>query len=83
MGVSEIELDVTKPHRPSILEFSREISRAGGVKSVEITVTDMDMEIERVKIIVKGKDLSYEEIRRLIEDIGGAIQSVDRVVFER
>lgn len=83
MGLSEIDLDVTKPHRPGILEFAEEISKVKGVDSVEIMVTDIDMEIERVKIIIRGKNLEYSQIKKAVEEIGGVIQSVDRVIFEK
>lgn len=83
MGLSEIDLDVTKPHRPGILEFAEEIVKIKMVKSVEILVTDIDMEVERIKITIKGNNLNYSEIKNVIENIGGAIQSVDRVIFEK
>ncbi len=83
MGLSEIDLDVAKPSKISIYELSEELCKAKGVKSVEITVTAIDMEVERLKVTVKGKDIRVKDLEKIIDEFGASIQSIDRVVYEK
>ena len=76
-----IVLDVLKPHRPSIVELGRVLSKLSGVAKVSITISEVDVETETVKLVVEGKELNYEEIAQTIKRFGAAIHSVDEVVY--
>ncbi|MCX8195388.1 MAG: DUF211 domain-containing protein, partial [Candidatus Micrarchaeota archaeon] len=45
-----------------------------------ITLSEIDQETESVKITIVGTNMEYEEIRKVIEDLGGVVHSIDEVV---
>lgn len=72
-------LDVLKPHKPNIVEFGSEMSRANGIENMEISVYTVDEKTESVKVVLAGKSLDFEVIKKTIEDFGAVIHSVDKV----
>jgi hypothetical protein len=79
-GIRRLVLDVDIPSNISTVELAEKLSRVSGVKAVNITVTDTDVEVLGLIIVVEGDGINYDEIRRVIEDSGGAIRSVDQVI---
>lgn len=74
-------MDVLKPIRGvSIIELAEKISALKGVEGVNISVTDMDVETMGLMIVIEGDNLNFEEIRRVLEEGGCAIHSIDEVV---
>ncbi len=72
-------LDVLKPHKPNIVEFGQTLSMANGIGSADISVYAVDERTESVKVVLVGESLSFEVIKRTIEDFGAVIHSVDKV----
>ncbi|WP_069808221.1 DUF211 domain-containing protein [Vulcanisaeta thermophila] len=79
-GIRRLVLDVDIPSSVSIVELAQRISGINGVKSVNITVTDTDVEVLGLVIIIEGDDVDYDRVRGVIEDLGGAIRSIDQVI---
>lgn len=80
--VRRLVLDVVKPHNPSIIDMAEGLSELKGVKEVDIEVKDYDSTIERLKLIVGGYDLDYDEIVKVIRYYGGNVASLDGVTVE-
>lgn len=72
-------LDVLKPHNPSILDMSTKLSRLKGIDGVNIITIEIDKEVENVKVIIEGPNIQFNKIKKIMEDSGGAIHSVDEV----
>ena len=70
-----------KPHRPSVVELGKALSELPGVTSINITLSEVDVDTESVRIIIEGNGLDYEEIRKTIKRFGAAIHSIDEVVY--
>jgi hypothetical protein len=81
--IRRIVLDVLKPHDPSIIELSGELSDLAGVEAVNISIYEIDRRVENAKITLEGGDLDYDEVLRVIGDNGGTVHSVDEVVAGR
>ncbi|MFN3383436.1 MAG: DUF211 domain-containing protein [Archaeoglobaceae archaeon] len=79
-GIRRLVLDVLKPHEPSNTYFALKLSEIEGVEGVNITLQEIDQETESVKITLVGEDLDYEEIKDMIETLGGVVHSIDEVV---
>ena len=73
-------LDVLKPHNPSILDLSNKLSKLKGVDGVNIITIEIDKEVENVKVVLEGTNIKFNKVKRILEDSGGAIHSVDEVV---
>jgi uncharacterized protein len=74
-----IVLDVLKPHEPSIMVIASGISDLNGIVGTDITVYEIDSKVENVKITIQGKDIVFDEVKQVIEDLGGTIHSIDKV----
>ena len=78
--IRRLVIDALKPMEPNIIELAKVISLKDGVSAVNISMVEIDLKVENAKITVEGDDIIYEEIRDLIEDMGGSVHSIDEVV---
>ena len=81
--IRRLVLDTLKPHEPSIIELADRLSEKPGVSSVNISIYEMDRKVENAKITIEGENISYTLVAELIEELGGAIHSIDEVVAGR
>ena len=82
-NLRRIVLDVLKPLEPNIVDLVRKVSVLSGVEGVNITIYEVDHHVENAKITVEGNQLSFEELKELIMENGGAIHSIDEVAAGR
>ena len=78
--IRRLVLDTLKPHDPTIIEMARLLSELDGISAVNISIYEMDRKVENAKITVQGEAIDYEQVRSIIEELGGAIHSIDEVV---
>ncbi|RLD11926.1 MAG: hypothetical protein DRI56_00260 [Chloroflexota bacterium] len=78
-NLRRLVLDVLKPLEPNIVELVQRIAALAGVDGVNISIHEIDLKVENAKITVEGNELSYEELKEVIELYGGAIHSIDEV----
>ncbi len=81
--IRRLVLDTLKPHEPGIIEMSDMLSELDGVSSVNISIYEMDRKVENAKITIEGEDILYDEVLVIVEEMGGAVHSVDEVVAGR
>ena len=77
--IRRVVLDTLKPHDPSIIDLADRLSDLEGVSAVNISIYEMDRKVENAKITIEGDTISYELVAELIEELGGAIHSIDEV----
>ena len=73
-------LDTLKPHEPSIIELADQLSELNGISAVNISIYEMDRKVENAKITIEGEDISYPLVLDIINEMGGAVHSIDEVV---
>ena len=78
-NIRKIVLDVLKPHKPDIIEYSEKLSEIKRVSGVSIFLNEVDQETENIKVIIEGFNLDYRVIRKSIEEMAGSVHSVDAV----
>ena len=81
--IRRLVLDTLKPHDPSIIELADQLSDLDGISAVNISIYEMDRKVENAKITIEGESISYDIVSELIEEMGGAIHSVDEVAAGR
>jgi len=81
--IRRLVLDTLNPHEPGIIEMSDMLSELDGVSSVNISIYEMDRKVENAKITIEGEDILYDEVLVIVEEMGGAVHSVDEVVAGR
>ena len=79
-NIRRLVLDTLKPHQPSIIDLARQLSDLEGISAVNISIYEIDRKVENAKITIEGEDIEYPRVLKLIEDMGGAIHSVDEAV---
>ncbi len=78
--IRRLVLDVLKPMEPNIIKLAEMLSRDEGVSAVNISVVEIDLKVENAKITIEGDNIIYDRIKNIIQDMGGAIHSIDEVV---
>lgn len=74
-------LDVLKPLKePSIVDVALELSKVKGVQGVNITVNEVDVETLSLTVVVEGDDIDFAAVKKVLEEVGAAIHSIDQVV---
>ncbi len=81
--IRRLVLDTLKPHEPDIIEMATQLSELDGVTAVNISIYEMDRKVENAKITIEGEQINYPDVLALIEEMGGAIHSIDEVVAGR
>jgi hypothetical protein len=80
--LSEIKLlilDVLKPHNPTIVQISKQLSDLKGVMGVNCMLEEVDQETESIKITIEGTNINFDEVEKTIEAMGAVIHSIDGV----
>ncbi|MCG2909833.1 MAG: DUF211 domain-containing protein [Sulfolobaceae archaeon] len=81
MAIRRLVLDVLKPIRGiSIVELAEKVSELEGVDGVNISVTDMDVETMGLMIVIEGSNIKFDDVKKVLEEEGCAIHSIDEVV---
>ncbi len=78
--IRRLVLDTLKPHDPSIIALAEQLSELAGISAVNISIYEMDRKVENAKITIEGDCISYNKVEDMIEEMGGAVHSVDEVV---
>ncbi len=79
MAIKRMVMDVLVPHEPQVLDFAEKLSALEQVDGVTIQVLEIDEMTKSIEITIEGQALVYDDIRRVIEELGGSIHSIDRV----
>lgn len=72
-------LDVLKPYEPELLEFAEHVAEIESVDAANVSLIEIDREVQNVKLSVEGEDLSFEALEGTIRDLGATVHSVDEV----
>jgi hypothetical protein len=78
--IRRLVLDTLKPHDPSIVEWAAQLSDQEGISAVNISIYELDRKVENAKITIEGDSISYDLVISIIEELGGAVHSIDEVV---
>jgi len=79
-GLRRLVLDVLKPHEPSNILLALKLSEVENVDGVNLTLMEMDQNTETLKITIVGNNMDFEKIKKVIEELGAVIHSVDEIV---
>jgi hypothetical protein len=77
--IRRLVLDVLKPHKPNVVELSEALSHLEGVEGVNIIINEIDQQVENAKVIVAGIGISFEDVKKKLEELGATVHSIDEV----
>ncbi len=78
--IRRLVLDTLKPHAPNIIEWAALISTPDGTSSVNISIYEIDHKVENAKITIEGDDIHFDQVQKIVKELGGTIHSIDEVV---
>lgn len=78
--IRTIVIDVLKPHRPNLVDFGKAICNELTVTSADLSVYAVDERTESVKVILEGTNINFDAIKKLVEEFGAVVHSIDKVV---
>ncbi len=79
--IRRVVLDVDTPSKGlTLVQLAKEIMKVRGVKAVNITVEETDVDVLGLVVIVEGEDIDFQELEKVLEDMGAAIRGVDQIV---
>ena len=70
------------PAQQSIVNLVEILNKIKGVSKVNITLSELEKNVEDIKITLDGDDLSYEDINNDLKDFGAVIRNVDGITSE-
>jgi hypothetical protein len=80
LKIVKIVLDVMSPAQQSIVKLVEILSKIDSVAKVDITLSELERDVEDFKVTLEGYGLDFEEIRNAVKEFSGVIRNVDNVV---
>ncbi|MGQ9469254.1 MAG: DUF211 domain-containing protein [Nitrososphaerales archaeon] len=77
--IKRLVIDSLKPRETTILDLSKALCEVKGVDEVDITVTEVDVKTETIKLTVRGSNIAYEELTKIMSEHGATIRSLDEI----
>lgn len=71
-------LDVLKPHEPSVINLSQQLSALKGVDGADITIVGVDRKVESARITLEGENINYDSVVKIIRDNGGSVKRIEK-----
>ncbi len=77
--IRRILFDALKPRETSIVDLSQALCSVEGVDECDIVVVDVDVMTETVKLTIRGPNVDYEAISKIMEEQAVSIKGVDEI----
>ncbi|MHA2280897.1 MAG: DUF211 domain-containing protein [Promethearchaeota archaeon] len=75
----EWDLDILKPHSPSVDYVAHSLMEIEGITQVNVKLDELDQKTASLHIKIMGIDVSLEDISEKLTSLNCAIHSVDEV----
>lgn len=79
VNIRRVLIEALKSRETSLVELSQAICSVNGVDECDIIVTDVDIKTETIKMTVKGPNINYDELVKILQDYGISIKGVDEI----
>jgi hypothetical protein len=79
VAVRRLLLDSLKPREVSIVKLAKALGSAKGVEAVDIVVIEVDSKTETIKVTIKGPQIDYAAVQKVMERHGVSIKGVDEI----
>jgi hypothetical protein len=67
------------PAQQSMVDLVDKLSKLEGVSQVDVTLQELEKNVEDFKVTLEGYGLDYERIREALKDFGAVIRNVDHI----
>ena len=83
VAIKRVLLDALKPRELSIIELSKAVGSVYGIEEVDIIVSEVDSKTETIKVTVRGSQIDYSAVSKVMERYGVSIRGVDEISVAR
>ena len=77
--IRRVLIEALKPRETPIVELSQAICSVNGVEKCDMVVTDVDVKTETIKLTVRGPNIEYDGIAKIMQEHGMSIKGVDEI----
>ena len=77
--IRRVLIEALKPRETLLVEQSQAICSVNGVEECDIVVTDVDVKTETITLTVRGPNIEYDGISKIMQEYGMSIQGVDEI----
>ena len=77
--IRRVLIEADKPRETLLVDLSRAICSVDGVEECNMVVTDVDVKRETVKLTVRGPNIEYAGITKIMQEHGVSIKGVDEI----
>lgn len=77
--ITELVLDILKPHDPPLVLFTRHLAEVRPGLTVTAEVVEIDDRTQTLSVHCQGTDIDLELLTEAVSAMGGSVHSVDRV----
>jgi hypothetical protein len=79
VAIRRLLLDALKPRETAIVELAKALGSVDGVEGVDIVVSEVDSKTETLKLTVKGPQIDYDEVKKVMVKYGVSMRGVDEI----
>jgi len=77
--IRRVLIEALKARETSLVELSQLLCAVNGVEECDIVVTDVDVKTDTIKLTVRGANIEYDGILKILQDNGVSVKGVDEV----
>jgi uncharacterized protein len=77
LKITRIVLDVMSPAQQSMVDLAARLDKIDGISQVDISLQELEKNVEDFKVTLDGYGLDYDKIREVIKDFGAVIRNID------
>lgn len=77
--ITQLVLDILKPHNPPLVVFTRHLAESCPGLTVSAEVLEIDDRTQTLSVSCEGHDIDLDVIGEAINAMGGSLHSVDQV----
>ena len=79
VAVRRILLDALKPRELSIVELAKALGAVDEKSEVEIIVSEVDAKTETIKVTIKGVNIDYKAVSKIMDQYGVSVRGIDEI----
>ena len=76
-------MDVLKPRELSIVELAKALGVVDVEGDVEIIVSEVDSKTETLKVTIRGANIDYEAVSKIMDQYGVSVRGIDAINVAR
>jgi uncharacterized protein len=77
LKTTKLVLDVMSPAQLSMVDLVERLNKIEGISQVDITLQELEKNVEDFKVTLDGYGFDYEKIREALKDFGAVLRNVD------